>query len=230
MCGTCDCGLHDCPGHSPPEPEQCKDPANGGPAGGDCGWVNRCRGSLEGCKLGCKLQQSDGNNGVGFVLVLCLSAAGYVVLGVGLSVKRSGAPAALASHPHYRRWQELGGLVVDGVRVSQAKLTGRAMPRPSRGGGGAGYAALSDSSASPPSSKGSKHKSEAQGSKDDKKKSKKTRSSSRADTSADDSAMVGDGGAGVPPSIPPGAGAAPAGKEVKATASGGGGRWVHVPV
>ena len=228
MCGTCDCGLHDCPGHSPPEPEQCKDPANGGPAGGDCGWMNRCRGSLEGCKLGCKLQQSDGNGGLGFVLVLCLSAAGYVVVGVGLSVKRSGAPAALASHPHYRRWQELGGLVVDGVRVSQAKLTGRPMPRPSRGGIGAGYAALSDS-ASAPSSKGSKHKSEAQASKDDKKKTKKSRSSSsKADTNADDSATMGDGEKGAPASPPP-AGAALGGNEVKATASAGGGRWVHVP-
>lgn len=228
MCGTCDCGLHDCPGHAPPEPEQCKDPANGGPEGGDCGWVNRCRGSLEGCKLGCKLQQSAGRSGWGFLLVLCFSAAGYVGIGIGLRVKRNGAPTALASHPHFRQWQEFGGLVVDGVRMTQAKLTGKPMPRPSRGGGGAGgagYSALSAGSSSPPSSRKSKPK-------DDKKKSKKKNQSSDAaeTTAAAASRPVDDTEIAAQASILSGGSTTPAGSPAaKDTASAGGGRWVHVP-
>ena len=57
MCDNCPCGLRDCPKFPPnaAEPETCKDPASGGPDGGDCGWMNRCRGSLEGCKKGCAI-------------------------------------------------------------------------------------------------------------------------------------------------------------------------------
>eukprot|EP01043_Picozoa_sp_COSAG02_P007800 COSAG02_NODE_240_length_27672_cov_67.291445_7_plen_311_part_00 len=225
MCGTCDCGLHDCPGHPPPEPEQCKDPAHGGPEGGDCGWQHRCRGSLEGCKLGCKLQQSAGRSGWGFMLVLCLSSAGYIGIGIGIRVKRNGAPAALASHPHYRQWQELAGLVTDGVQMTQAKLTGKPIARQTRGGGGAGgvgYTAISTSSSSPPSSEKRKPK-------DNKKKSKKkTHSSDAAETTAD-SRVMDDGGTAAQASNS-GPAATPAGSPaVKGTASAGGGRWVHVP-
>ena len=228
MCGTCDCGLHDCPGHSLPEPEQCKDPAHGGPEGGDCGWTNRCRGSLDGCKLGCKLQQSAGRSSWGFVLVLWLSSMGYVGGGVGLRMKRNGAPCTLASHPHYRQWQELGGLVVDGVKLTQAKLTGRPIPRPARGDGGssAGYSTLSAAGASPPSTKGSKHKAEIQA-KDHKKKSKtKSRSSQKTGATLDSDPIANDGIGAVSSSSPASAGSSEAAKD---TASAGGGRWVHVP-
>jgi hypothetical protein len=160
------------------------------------------------------------------MLVLCLSSAGYVGIGIGVRVKRDGAPAALTSHPHYRQWQELAGLVTDGVRMTQAKLTGKPMARPSRGGGGAGgagYAAISTSSSSPPSSKRSKPK-------DDNKKSKKkkTHSSDAAETTADSRPM--DDGATTAQASNPGPSATPAGNPaVKGTASAGGGRWVHVP-
>eukprot|EP01046_Picozoa_sp_COSAG06_P045341 COSAG06_NODE_6253_length_3012_cov_3.331617_4_plen_233_part_00 len=231
MCGACDCGLHDCPGHPPPEPEQCKDPANGGPDGGDCGWTNRCRGSLEGCKLGCKIQQSAGRTSWGFVLVLALSSAAYVGGGVGFAVKRLGAPPALSSHPHYRQWQEVGGLVADGAQLTQAKLTGRPMPKQSRGGSGGGagagsYSPLSDAESGgggSPSSKDKKKKKE----KKEKKESKKGRGdrvsdgSPRSDTGAADAPVA----AAAAPASAGGGGDA----GVKATASGGGGRWVHVP-
>jgi hypothetical protein len=230
MCGTCDCGLHDCPGHPPPEPEQCKDPANGGPDGGDCGWLNRCRGSLEGCKLGCKIQQSAGRTSWGFVLVLALSSAAYVGGGVGFAVKRLGAPPALSSHPHYRQWQEVGGLVADGVQLTQAKLTGRPMPKPSRGGsGGAGagsYSPLSDAESGgggSPSSKDKKKKKEKKEKKETKKGRGDSDGSPRSDTGAADAPVVAAGAAGAAA----GGGGGDAG--VKATASGGGGRWVHVP-
>ena len=45
MCGTCNCGLRDCP-WAHPEPESCKDPAGDGPKDGDCSWPQRCRGSV----------------------------------------------------------------------------------------------------------------------------------------------------------------------------------------
>ena len=87
--------------HLPPrclQPEQCKDPANGGPEGGDCGWTNRCRGSVEGCKLGCRFQQSDGRSGWAFFAVLVASAGLYVGGGVGVAV-RAGAKPSLRENP-----------------------------------------------------------------------------------------------------------------------------------
>jgi hypothetical protein len=143
-------------------------------------------------------------------------------------MKRNGAPRTLASHPHYRQWQELGGLVMDGVKLTQAKLTGRPIPTPARsdGGSSAGYSTLSAAGASPPSTKGSKHKAEVQA-KDDKKKSKTKSRSSRKNETALDSDPIGNAGTGaVSSSSPTSAGSSEA---VKATASGGGGRWVHVP-
>lgn len=136
MCGSCDCGLHDCPGHAPPEPAQCKDPASTDPPGpGDCGWTNRCRGSLVGCKLGCKIQQAEARTSWGFVIVIVLSGAAYVGGGVGFAVKKQGKPPALDSHPHHRRWLEFGGLVADGLQLTRSKATGQAVPSASRGGG-----------------------------------------------------------------------------------------------
>lgn len=222
MCGTCDCGLHDCPGHTPPEPEQCKDPANGGPDGGDCGWTNRCRGSLEGCKLGCKFNQADGRSGWGFILVLSLSAVGYVALGVGLRVKRNGAPVAIASHPHYPQWQDLRGLVADGVQMTRAKLTGKPL-----GAKGTGYTSIPDTNSSPKSSSKRKKLQLEDG---NKKSKKGSRSSGKVEETASSSAIDDDGtGSSASVSRSSAAAGVTANQASKDTASAGGGRWVHVP-
>ena len=127
MCGGCDCGLHDCPGHPKPEPEICKDPANGGPDGGDCGWTNRCRGSIEGCKKGCvwgREVDDAGTAGLLFSVCVLLAAAAYTGGGIAIGI-RSGRPRrGLRSHPHYSQFMQLRGLVVDGARFSQRRLRG----------------------------------------------------------------------------------------------------------
>lgn len=132
MCGACNCGLRDCPWHPKPEPESCKDPSNGGPDGGDCGWVNRCRGSLEGCKKGCRFQrelEADSNRrGWVIVTMLLLCFTAYISVGVVYGVQHRGQPRSLQAHPHYMSWMELRGLVHDGVRFTQSLATGRARP------------------------------------------------------------------------------------------------------
>ena len=227
-CGECACGLRDCPGHAPPEPESCKDPTKGGPAGGDCGWVNRCRGSVEGCKRGCMYKQAINGSRTswGFVLVLLFAMAGYTAGGVGLAVKRSGAPLALTSHPHHHRWREFVGLVMDGVELTRAKATGKSAPRSSAAVRG-GYKAVADPGGGNPGQKASSKQSEKT-EKKEKKAEKKGKKAQRG----------GDGGEGSPdaaraptsaaPAAAPAAVGATAGGP-KATSSGGGGRWVHVP-
>ena len=127
QCDTCNCGLRDCPAHPKPEPEICKDPANGGPADGDCGWVNRCRGSVEGCKKGCKWgQQMDGGGTLGLIIsvVLLLGGAIYAGGGVALGARAGAGKRGLSAHPHFAQWQELRGLVLDGARFTQRRLRG----------------------------------------------------------------------------------------------------------
>ena len=61
-------------------------------------------------------------------------------------MKSQGSPTSLASHPHYERWQEFAGLVVDGVKISRSKLqgTGGAEAQPLRRGGQSGYGAATE--------------------------------------------------------------------------------------
>ena len=102
-CGTCNCGLRDCPWASPnpaKEPESCKDPANGGPVGGDCAWPQRCRGSLEGCKKGCVFAQEVNKLPVVFVAGTLVLLAVYVGGGVAHGVTVSDA----ALHASFRRF------------------------------------------------------------------------------------------------------------------------------
>jgi len=58
------------------------------------------------------------HTGVPFIAFLAVTLTLYVGAGVPIGARRSGAPLALAAHPHYAQWQELAGLAKDGLAYS----------------------------------------------------------------------------------------------------------------
>ena len=62
--------------------------------------------------------------GIGFLIVFGGVTLLYVVGGVGFAVKTQGKRVALTSHPQYSQWQEMHGLVKDGIEY--ARLGGKA--------------------------------------------------------------------------------------------------------
>ena len=55
-----------------------------------------------------------------FLVALVLVVAVYVGGGIGCSMRASGAPARIASHPHWRQWQELRSLCMDGMAFTRS--------------------------------------------------------------------------------------------------------------
>jgi hypothetical protein len=86
------------------------------------------------------------------VIALAMGAALYVGGGVGFAVKTRGAAPGISAHPHVPAWQEVAGLVKDGVLFAQArvaKLRGGEQPvaAPDRKGGLAEALALASDEA-----------------------------------------------------------------------------------
>jgi hypothetical protein len=227
MCSDCNCGLRDCP-WAHPEPETCKDPAKGGPEGGDCGWVHRCRGSKEGCMKGCAFRrQAASTTGLVFSTVLLVLLAVYVGGGIALGAS-GGKRLGPAAHPHYGMWLDLRGLVSDGARMAQRRVrptsTSHAVAVAREPLTGAKGKASGSGGAGGNSPSKKQKKSKGGGSPSSSKQDKGSKMERQHDSR--ESSASGSGGEASPSAtVPAGLPSAPPGT----AAAGGGGRWVHVP-
>ena len=146
--------------------------------------------------------------GTTFLMALVVFLVGYVGVGVGYSMRTSGAPASLRSHPHWARWQELRSLCTDGMAFAQS---GGSTPPAGRG------------VRQPLGTEEGRARDATKG----KAKTKKDRSAS--DTKGvrgkkdERRGNFSESGATVEAATPAVHGAA------AGTVAGGGGRWMHVP-
>ena len=102
------CVVSSCP--CPPRASTC-------PAGSQCiaEWVDPAISCMKGLTV--TYRCGDSPWGVSFIVAMLLLAVGYVGGGIGIGVKTSGGKSELAAHPHYRQWQELRGMVNDGLQL-----------------------------------------------------------------------------------------------------------------
>lgn len=147
------------------------------------------------------------------IAVFAMMAGIYIGVGTVWGARVSGVSgrAAVRAHPHWRQWEEVAALVEDGVAFARGRR---------RAGGGVGgeqrerlYVEAPGGDVSPRGSKQGKKEKKAKRAKGDGgNEAKKERSSSASPR-------------------PAAAEAAPAAPAAPATsvASGGGGRWVHIP-
>ena len=157
--------------------------------------------------------------GIQFLLCLVAGSAAYVGGGAAYGKRHGGGSGGrlIEAHPHFARWKEVEALAMDGLAYSRARMGGG-------GGRGAGYRRVSsaevrkEGGAQPERKKEKQRKEKTprekreSGKKDKKKEGKREE---RAEAKA--------------PAPAPAAAASPAAATVASTASGGGGRWVHVP-
>jgi hypothetical protein len=168
-----------------------------------------------------------------FVVAPCIG----LYLGGGWALNhRSRGLDGLDALPHIEQWREVAGLAKDGVRFAQARAGGRRGYVPvnstataeqqsrasaNTGDGGREKARERGGTSSTREAKSSKRpKEEKQGS-----SSKKVSSSKKASRSGSKGSDVEAAATSVAPTEP----APPTADAVASTASGGGGRWVHVP-
>ena len=64
--------------------------------------------------------------GVQFLVIFFPALAVYVGAGVGYSVRTTGAPARIESHPHWGRWREVQSLCADGAAFARSRGHSRA--------------------------------------------------------------------------------------------------------
>lgn len=176
-----------------------------------------------GCTKEFVVQYRCSVGGWGLVAVLLLGTAGYAAGGVLYAQRVQGRKAAAAglwptvqTHPHYAKWLEFAALVADGVTHTRARL-GTGKVRASVGG------AREQVSSQRITQEQSQHRERKEKKKkqtqdesvtDPHSSSKKTqRNASRAQPLLADLPVAAGEGARAPTSA----------------ASGGGGRWVHVP-
>lgn len=169
-----------------------------------------------------------GTKAIGWTVVSILLCAAFVYVGGGVMYawKVTGSPFVPQSHPQYAMWHNIGGLVMDGVAFSFSRGQRRRSASSQSGnkrrdGSGASEALVV---ARDPQ-------------KDAKKKRKKGRKGGAGEAGSGDSDDAS--GIAATGSIPsattdhhaPQTARQQSGDEVgpRATASGGGGRWVHVP-
>lgn len=174
--------------------------------------------------LGMELLPPSSGWGSTLLVMLVLCGAAYVGGGVAFGTRTSGKQG-LAAHPHYQKWIDLQGLVVDGGSAVRSSGSGAAARRRSgdKEGGGGGYHSTAeteplqgkhrDRRRSPSKEK---HKTATNGGGGNKRKKEKQPSSSVAIAQ---------------PAAPPAqaTGGGPAGGTALQSAAGDGGRWVHVP-
>ena len=161
--------------------------------------------------------------GLSFLLLCGVCGGLYVGGGVAYRAKAQGQPAALASHPHWARWQELRSLVTDGADYARARARGGGggggRRRAGGGGGGkGGYGAVDAADAAPSADEARKERKEKKGK--GKKRGKEKPGGGEGDGSS--RSPLADA-----PAPAPAMSAAPS--PAAATAAGDGGRWVHVP-
>jgi hypothetical protein len=190
----------------------------------DCSWYESCDMS----KLHTisvhpdyKSQVVRGNDSGGWTLVAGLLLGGVAYLGAGVVYGgRTGGGAGLAAHPHHEHFVAVQGLVADGL----------AFARGSKRGGGGGYSAVPSVPRSS-SSRGGGTTSESRGSgkspKGKRSRSEGGKGSKRRSGEKEERKISTSNAKDASPSAP--AQELAAADAAASTASGGGGRWVHVP-
>jgi len=205
----CKSGCAGCPGEGPfkgrPQCDACKCP------GDKSQW---CGG---GCAM--SVREVVCSWGSPFLILFALGLCGYVGGGVAWARKTKGLPMALGSHPHHDGlWVEVRGLCMDGVEFAQSQSgvrivsVGQGRPRKGGGDGGGSYGAVDAGGGSP----GGKRRKEKKEKKKERKEGKGDREGKHEGKNSRAEETVG-------------AAAPEAGARGVSTASGGGGRWVHVP-
>lgn len=158
--------------------------------------------------------------GWSFVITVGIAAALYLVGGVAFRVKTQGAAPSLRSHPHVGKWVALRALCEDGLAFARQGGKG-----PSR----KAYAPVAGKREPPASSAERPDRpGKEQSTKKDKRRDKSEKRQGKDSKSAK---QQPDGAPEVPAAagVVPQAVAAPVAASTSAsTASGGGGRWVHV--
>eukprot|EP01050_Picozoa_sp_SAG11_P000965 SAG11_NODE_38_length_21705_cov_24.667453_3_plen_264_part_00 len=145
--------------------------------------------------------------GCHFLAAVVLFAALYLVVGMELARRKGAGPGWRERLPHKQSWLELYGLVQDGWRFAQAIRDNRSVqkvPRRSASGGAGDSSQGHRVTGSKPSAE-----------KTEKRRKKSSTSKPAKVSSSDIAAPLVDGRPPLPGS--------------KSTASGAGGRWVHVP-
>lgn len=164
--------------------------------------------------LGMQLLPPSSGWGSTLLLILLLLCGGYMGGGVVLGMRTSGKKG-LAAHPHYHKWINLQGLVVDGLRSTSGRSSGPANQRSVRD----------------PEASGSYHSTAEteplQPRRHDRKKgsASKEKRQKAAGGGKERQGQKGSGAAAA--KSPPGP--VPASARGRGSAAGDGGRWVHVP-
>jgi hypothetical protein len=68
--------------------------------------------------------------GWSFLLAIGVVSAGYVGGGLAAGRTRGDSGRGLDAHPHARHWRQVGGLIIDGVRVTKGRSRGGAANQP----------------------------------------------------------------------------------------------------
>eukprot|EP01051_Picozoa_sp_SAG22_P009978 SAG22_NODE_869_length_6749_cov_3.048120_9_plen_328_part_00 len=167
--------------------------------------------------------------GWGFLTAILLFVGAYVGGGLAMGVRKTGHAHGLRAHPHYARWLQTYGMVIDGVRLTRSVIHG--------GDGGATSAASQGNTSQVDGKMASSSKSERKKRKAGKSKgdhSAKTKGTANKDIARFNKHTTDEPGVASP--TPRGnlgeslvASTAPATNQSVSTAAGGGGRWVHVP-
>ena len=154
-----------------------------------------------------------------FLGVTIPGAALYVGIGVFQQSRDQGGRPRLGLHPHYSRWVEIQGLVLDGIKYSQQRMRGGSRVTPAR----ATKVRLLDERHYHAPDAGSVRSDGSRSS-----KSSKSSGQSRTKNSAKSKAPSGHGnGSAALASHEAPASAAAATATALGSAAGGGGRWVH---
>ena len=160
--------------------------------------------------------------GFSFVNIFGALSLLYVAAGVGFAAKTQGKSVALVSHPHYTQWQEVRGLVMDGIEYAKV---GRAAGG-SRGGArqvhaSSRYGAVDQTEETRETRKQHGKSSSARTKEDhsDKKSKERRHKGAKPGKQTD----AGAGGVETNLALDPTA------AQHQQTSAGDGGRWVHVP-
>jgi hypothetical protein len=157
-----------------------------------------------------------------FLGVTIPGVALYVGIGVFLQSRAQGGRPRLGLHPHYSRWVEIRGLVLDGIKFSQQRMRGGGRATPAQ----TTTVTLLDERHDHASDAGSVRSGGSRSSKSSKSSGQSRKKKAAKSKAA--SAHPGNGSAVRPVSHEAAAAATAAAPTALGSAAGGGGRWVHV--
>ena len=157
--------------------------------------------------------------GFSFLNIFGVFSLLYVAAGVGFAAKTQGKSLALVSHPHYVQWQEVRGLVMDGIeyaRVGRASGGSRASSRQVPVSSRYGAVDKQEETRETRKKQGKSSSDRPTEGQSDSKSKERRHKAAKPGKQID---------AGVETNLAPD----PTAAQRQQTAAGGGGRWVHVP-